>query len=667
MSVFFELAHKTETILQDSAALSDKLGYEVAAQAIREQLAAFRQKELTVVVAGEARHGKSSLLNALLNEKTPLFPVDVDVCTNVVTMVRYGETEVIEAYIEDPKATNGCRIEKIRREQISDYVSEKGNPNNYKQVKLLKACIPNNLLKEGVVFVDTPGVGSLNIEHAETTYSFLPNADILLFVSDADSGLTESELNFLKRGYRYCKNILFPLTKKDLNANYTAILEDNRTKISQALEIPTEEVQIIPVSSTAKLRYLTSGSATMLTNSNYAALEDAIWTSIAQQKSKVMILPFLEAAKNELLKQADSIAAQYQVLKTDQGLTQKWIEELNRKTVELEELQEKGAKWRGQLAYFFTVLNNSVSADQREIGNAARTLADNQISTLKTKICDPKNYTQLVSDVNAVIGQGVIDVREKISDQIAGETADIQRQFSIGIHADQDILEKIGFVPIENLPVQFTPKKKMDILVGKGREISMSMMGASRVGMILGGAVMAIFAGPVVASAAGVSLAAGVLTGAMAGAGLGSTAGSIVGGAKGCIEALSKYDNMDVSTVNKTLNQYIAAAMSNISQSINNTVAELRFTLNDEFEQQLKRQIKGLKESTVNIQKNISLSKNEVPQKCAVLERQHDLLKRKLEEYGALEQAVTGLDQSAGAEAPGPEPAETEEISYGFL
>ena len=62
------------------------------------------------------------------------------------------------------------------------------------------------------MFVDTPGVGSLNISHAEATYGFLPNADLLLFVSDTNAGFTETELNFLKRGYQYCKNVIFPLT-----------------------------------------------------------------------------------------------------------------------------------------------------------------------------------------------------------------------------------------------------------------------------------------------------------------------------------------------------------------------------------------------------------------------------------------------------------------------
>ena len=94
----------------------------------------------------------------------------------------------------------------------------------------------------------------------------------------------ETELNFLKRGYQYCKNIIFPLTKKDMNADYQVIAEDNRKKIHQLLDIPEEAVQLIPVSSVAKQRYLKSGSKSMYTNSNFPQLEEAIWTMIARTR-----------------------------------------------------------------------------------------------------------------------------------------------------------------------------------------------------------------------------------------------------------------------------------------------------------------------------------------------------------------------------------------------
>ncbi|MCI8407018.1 MAG: hypothetical protein HFE43_08515 [Oscillospiraceae bacterium] len=641
----------TETVLQDSAALSDKLGFEAAAQAIRGQLEAFRQKKLTVVAAGEARRGKSSLLNALLNEKTPLFPVDINVCTNVVTIVRYGETEAIEAYIEDPKKKTGFRMEHISREQISDYVSEKGNPNNYKRVKMLQASIPNPLLQEGVVFVDTPGVGSLNVEHAETTFSFLPNADVLLFVSDADSGLTESELRFLKRGYQYCKNILFPLTKKDLNANYSAILEDNRQKISITLGIPADELQIIPVSSTAKLRYLQSGRATMLTNSNYAVLEDAIWSSIARRKGVIQLLPFLAAAKSELLTQIDQVAAQYQMLGADQGVAQGLVDELNRKAAALQELQERGADWRGQLALFFSILQNDVNRAQQQIGTNARSLIQERSGMLESRICHEKNYTQLVCDVNDLIGQGILDIREDIAQKVEEKSDELMRQMKFSVSVNEDILDGLGFVPTQ-MTVVFPPPKAMDTAIKWGRNISMNSMGGGTVGSLLGGFIGLCFGGP-----------AGMLIGVE----IGGSVGGLAGGAKGCVDALTKYDQLEVNTVMQTLNQHIASSMSGVSASVGNTIASLRAAVSSSFEQQLNHQVKSLRDNTAQLQRNINMAANEIPQKRAVFKEQSTLLNYQLERYETLEKAVSRLAPSPDPGDTSHTPADSEEVSYGFL
>src|SRR5947209_19833021 len=58
--------------------------------------------QFMVVVCGEFRRGKSSLLNALLHEVQDLFPVDVAITTNLVTMVSYGASEKITAVVGPP-------------------------------------------------------------------------------------------------------------------------------------------------------------------------------------------------------------------------------------------------------------------------------------------------------------------------------------------------------------------------------------------------------------------------------------------------------------------------------------------------------------------------------------------------------------------------------------
>jgi len=669
MSEFFELSHKTEAVMENSAKLADKMGFDASAQTIREQLEALRKKELMVVVAGEVKRGKSSLLNALLNEKEPLFPVDVNACTNVVTIARYGETEVIEAYIEDQKAGGKCRVEKLSREQIADYVSEKGNPGNYKQVKLICAYIPNDLLKEGVVFVDTPGVGSLNIEHAETTYSFLPNADVLLFVGDADSGLTESELKFLKRGYKYCKNILFPLTKKDLNANYKTIEDDNRKKISQTLNIPSDNVQIVSVSSAAKLRYLKNGSKSMLANSNYPALEDAIWTSIAMRRGEIMLLPFLNTARNELLKLLDSVAAQYQMLGADQSVAKGLMDKLNQKKEDLKNLQDKGAKWRGQLTSFFKKLQNSIDQDKNKLNMYANELVDNRVESLSDRICKEENYTQLIHDVNDLISLGVINIKDKIASEVGAETNDLYQQLDFSISVNQDIFEKLVFTPNEDLKVKFPPKKKIDNILKKGRTIRIESTGGATICSALGliGGTIGGAGGLIGGVPGGVY---GAMLGAAIGSSIGSAIGALLGGTKGCYDALTKYDQLDINKVTSTLKKYIHNSMIDINTGIRNGIDELQLIVNSSFDQQLKRQVESLRENAAQLQTSIRATANEIPQKRGALEAQNTQLKQQLEQYEALEKAISGLGRMGGTEKSGPEPVEGEtgeKISYGFL
>lgn len=666
MTSYFDLTHQTENLMLESAVLAEKLGFPDAGRNIREQIDLCRRRELLAVVAGEVKRGKSSLLNAVLNEAVPLFPVDMNVCTNVVTVVRYGKEEKIEVHIEDPGAKNRDRIEYISREQIPEYVSEAGNPGNFKNVKLINAAIPNKLLKEGVVLVDTPGVGSSNIAHAEATYGFLPNADLLLFVSDTVSGMTESELNFLKRGYRYCKSVLFALTKKDLNADYAEILSDNREKISSALKISPEEVRITPVSSMAKLRYLKTGSKIMYENSNYAELEDQLWTTIARRRGEVLLMPFLMSAKSELLQLMENVAAQYQMLDADQDVVQKLIEELRQKTAALEALQEKGADWRGQLNIFFSQLQNSVAAQQRRLGESARELLEERARILESHICREENYSRIICEMNDLISQGILDIREDIALKMEEKAEQLYRQMDMGIHVDAGVLERIGYQPREQIKVVFPPKKAMDTAIKWGRNISMSGAGGSKIGMLLGGFVGFCLGGP---------------GGAVLGAGMGGGLGGLAGTAKGCVDSLTKYDQPDVNTVMKELTRHISNSMSDISVITGNSIAELRVSLTGSFEQQLKKQVNTVKENVSQMQRNISLAADEIPKKRTLLESQDMQLKAETGKYERLEAAIEEFANTVRAVTPLSErqsrdavreddsivPAQTQQITYNFL
>ena len=175
-----------------------------------------------ICVVGEFKQGKSSLVNAMLGQH--ICPVDDDLATSVITLLRYGE----EIAIEVRRRVNGeLVVEQVASDAIVDWVTEAGNPDNGKDVERVDVALPSALLKDGSCIVDTPGMGSMGAGHAAATLAFLPFADGLVFASDASAELSEPEVDFLKRARQLCPNIVVVLTKIDLYPHWREIRELN--------------------------------------------------------------------------------------------------------------------------------------------------------------------------------------------------------------------------------------------------------------------------------------------------------------------------------------------------------------------------------------------------------------------------------------------------------
>jgi predicted GTPase len=252
---------------------------------IREQLS---NQKLSVVVCGEFKRGKSSLINALVGVNK-LCPVALSITTNLVTEVTYGEVEKITVVMYTRK---GEERKEITREQIADYVTEKGNPNNQKQVQSLIIEIPSPLLADGLVLIDTPGIGGVNGKHTIVTKESLKFADVILFVSDTSRPLLQPDLDFIQNniGDRI-SHTLFVVTRLDEvgREKCEPIVTSNRKKISELSGRSLETIPIVPVSSRMKLSYLDSGNEEHLAESNFAELEQALWETIDLYRTEIVL------------------------------------------------------------------------------------------------------------------------------------------------------------------------------------------------------------------------------------------------------------------------------------------------------------------------------------------------------------------------------------------
>ncbi|MBT6226737.1 MAG: hypothetical protein HOI47_08790, partial [Candidatus Scalindua sp.] len=155
--------------------------------AVREQLIS---NHFNLVVLGQFKRGKTTLINSLVGNE--ILPSSVVPLTSIVTILKFGNEVKCTIFLNDGTEQD------VQLEEIHDYVTESGNPENRRGVKC--ACIeyPIPLLEKGMQLVDTPGIGSTFLHNTETTYEFLDHLDAAVFLMSADVPISQVEKELLE-------------------------------------------------------------------------------------------------------------------------------------------------------------------------------------------------------------------------------------------------------------------------------------------------------------------------------------------------------------------------------------------------------------------------------------------------------------------------------------
>jgi GTPase SAR1 family protein len=242
-----------------------------------------------LVVLGQFKRGKTTLINALLGAE--ILPTAVVPLTSIATILKYGETLSIKVFFNDGQVTE------IGPDRLSQYVTEKGNPKNMKDVLEVVITYPSSYLKDGVRLIDTPGVGSVYEHNTDVAYQYLPKSDAALFLLSVDQPVSKAELDFLKDVKEYSNRIFFLQNKAD----YVGY-EDLNESISFSKKIIEEymgrEARIFPLSAKLALEGKLSGEKELLGKSFLADFEKLLNTFLMEEKGKVLLL----SVSNSLLR-----------------------------------------------------------------------------------------------------------------------------------------------------------------------------------------------------------------------------------------------------------------------------------------------------------------------------------------------------------------------------
>ena len=201
---------------------------------------------------GRVSAGKSSLLNRIIS--TDLLPTGVTPITAIPTRIRNRPDPRLLVWTAEGWITRSRWISQ------GDFVTQQRNSGNHKRVIRLIAELPLATLPEEIVFVDTPGLGSLALEGATETLAYLPQCDLGVVLVDASSSIHSEDIAILDALRAASVPAVLVISKADLLSadDLDRIVRYTRDRVAEQLGT---EIDIAPLSCRPEMAHLPPKSA----------------------------------------------------------------------------------------------------------------------------------------------------------------------------------------------------------------------------------------------------------------------------------------------------------------------------------------------------------------------------------------------------------------------
>lgn len=324
-------------------------------QRVRERIADPRMR---VLVVGEFKQGKSSLVNGLVT--APVCPVDDDVATSVPTTIHHAGQPTAVALHAPEAGGDEPRRQEIGIAEVARYASEAGNPGNERNLWAVEVGLPRALLASGLVLVDTPGVGGLGSAHSAITIGALPSADAVLLCTDASQELTAPELEFLQMARDLCPTIACVLTKTDFYPEWRRIAERNRRHLAgHGIEAP-----VLPTSASLRLQAATRNDREVNVESGYPPLLGFLRDRVvgnATQVGRRVVASAVDTVAGQL---AERFAAEQAALASPER-SEALVADLDAARERSTALRDQAARWQQTLSDGFADLAADADHDLR--------------------------------------------------------------------------------------------------------------------------------------------------------------------------------------------------------------------------------------------------------------------------------------------------------------
>ncbi|WP_040814057.1 dynamin family protein [Nocardia concava] len=325
-----------------------------------------RDPRRRIMVAGLGNQGKSRFVNALVN--LDVCPVADDAATAVTTVLSYGA---------EPRATlvaAGADGGENTREPLPFEAIPRvtGRSPQGRPVLRLELEAPSRLLADGIIVVDTPGLGAHGNTGATTILGQAPAADAVLVLTDASTELTETEVDFLRQVRALCPAVAVLVTKIDLYPHWRQVFEANRKHLrANELELP-----MLPVSAVLRAHAMRLRDEGLGRESGFGLVFQFLREQVVARDQaalqRAVALDVASAAEHLALALGSEL-----VTLRDPARGAAAIRELHVARAEAEKLHRHTATWQQTLGDGITDLAGDIDHDLRDrLRDIARTAED---------------------------------------------------------------------------------------------------------------------------------------------------------------------------------------------------------------------------------------------------------------------------------------------------
>jgi GTPase SAR1 family protein len=338
-------------------------------------LKALRFDRILLAFVGEFSRGKSELINAILGKHygQRLLPTRIGRTTMCPTELFYdasatgayikllpiqtrGDNVPLSTYkrqlehwvhltinLDDPAALKKTFTEVAQTREVSlEVASELGFQVEYLEPSLSKPGhvhipawrhalinIDHPLLRQGLAIIDTPGLNALGSE-PELTLSLLPDAQALVFVLSADSGVTASDFviwnsHVKEIAQRRGAALYAVLNKIDLLWDDDEELEEADESVNRLARLTAKQLHlapdhVLPLSAKQGLKARMHSNTDLLERSRLESLEGALARSVVNAKEAALkttlvreLTDMVEASRQAVLAQRVRMEAEERV------------------------------------------------------------------------------------------------------------------------------------------------------------------------------------------------------------------------------------------------------------------------------------------------------------------------------------------------------------------